>query len=82
MYMALPNYANNWKRLGLADSDIAGGGSDKLIDALVAWGNEEALRRRVQEHLDAGATQVCIQPLSPPGTRGPDERVFEILAPH
>src|SRR5262245_14191832 len=81
MYMTLPNYANNWKRLGFSDSDIAGGGSDKLIDALVAWGNEEALRRRVQEHLDAGATQVCIQPLSPPGTRGPDERVFEALAP-
>jgi probable F420-dependent oxidoreductase len=81
MYMALPNYANNWKRLGFSDADIAGGGSDKLIDALVAWGNEAALRRRVQQHLDAGATQVCIQPLGPPGTRGPDERVFEALAP-
>jgi probable F420-dependent oxidoreductase len=80
-YMALPNYANNWKRLGFSDSDIAGGGSDKLIDALVVWGNEEALRRRVQEHLDAGATQVCIQPLTPPGTRAPDERAFEALAP-
>jgi probable F420-dependent oxidoreductase len=81
LYMTLPNYANNWKRLGFADSDIAGGGSDRLIDALVAWGDEDALRRRVREHLDAGATQVCIQPLSPPGTRGPDERVFEALAP-
>jgi probable F420-dependent oxidoreductase len=80
-YMALPNYANNWKRLGFSDSDIAGGGSDKLIDALVAWGDEEALRRRVQEHLEAGATQVCIQPLTPPGTRAPDERAFEALAP-
>jgi probable F420-dependent oxidoreductase len=81
LYMALPNYANNWKRLGFGEGDLAGSGSDKLIDALVAWGDEQALRRRVQEHLDAGATQVCIQPLSPPGTRGPDERVFEALAP-
>jgi probable F420-dependent oxidoreductase len=81
LYMALPNYANNWKRLGFTDADIAGGGSDKLMDALVAWGDEEALRRRVREHLDAGATQVCIQPLSPPGTRGPDLRAFEALAP-
>jgi probable F420-dependent oxidoreductase len=81
IYMSLPNYRNNWLRLGFSESDIAGEGSDKLIDAIVAWGNEEALRRRVQEHLDAGATQVCIQPLSPPDSRGPDERVLEALAP-
>jgi probable F420-dependent oxidoreductase len=81
MYMALPNYANNWRRLGFGESDLAGDGSDKLIDAIVAWGNEEALRRRVQEHLDAGATQVCIQALGPPGATGPDERALEALAP-
>jgi len=81
MYMALPNYANNWRRLGFSQSDIAGEGSDKFIDAIVAWGNEEALRRRVQEHLDAGATQVCIQPLGAPGTTGADERALEALAP-
>jgi probable F420-dependent oxidoreductase len=63
-YLGLPNYANNWRRLGYTEDDIADGGSDRLVDALVAWGDEAALRARVQEHRDAGADHVCVQVLT------------------
>ena len=63
-YLALPNYANNWKRQGFTDDDIANGGSDRLVDALVVWGDESAIAKRVQEHRDAGADHVCIQVLT------------------
>lgn len=63
-YLALPNYSNNWKRHGFTDDDIADGGSDRLVDALFAWGDESAIAARVKEHRDAGADHVCIQVLS------------------
>ena len=63
-YMGLPNYSNNWRRLGFGDDDLADGGSDRLVDALIAWGDEEALAARVQEHRDAGASHVCVQVLT------------------
>ena len=63
-YLGLPNYANNWRRLGYTEDDIADGGSDRLVDALVAWGDEAALAARVQEHRDAGADHVCVQVLT------------------
>eukprot|EP01041_Mallomonas_annulata_P037204 gene37204-60453_t len=50
----LPNYSNNWKRQGFTDDDIANGGSDRLVDALVVWGDEAAIAARVQQHRDAG----------------------------
>jgi probable F420-dependent oxidoreductase len=62
-YLGLPNYSNNWKRIGLTDDDLADGGSDRLVDALVAWGSEDAIAARVKEHRDAGADHVCIQAL-------------------
>lgn len=62
-YLGLENYARNLRRLGFGDSDLSGGGSDRLLDALVAWGDVEAIRSRVREHLEAGADHVCIQPL-------------------
>lgn len=81
-YMVLPNYCNNWKRLGFTDADIADGGSDKLIDAIVAWGDEKAIADRVQAHRDAGATHVCIQPLKSGGAFGEvDWDVLEACAP-
>jgi probable F420-dependent oxidoreductase len=80
-YMRLENYVNNWRRLGFGDDDLAGGGSDRLIDANVAWGNEEAIRRRIQEHWDAGADHICLQSISPDGSRRPDEKVLSLLAP-
>ncbi len=82
MYAGLPNYANNWKRLGFSDDDIANGGSDKLIDGLVAWGDEKAIADRVQAHRDAGADHVCIQPLKAGGGVGEvDWNALEVLAP-
>src|SRR4051812_6322272 len=62
-YLGLPNYTNNWKRAGFADDDLAGGGSDRLVDALVAWGDEDAIAARVRAQRDAGASHVCIQAL-------------------
>jgi probable F420-dependent oxidoreductase len=63
-YLGLPNYSNNWKRQGFTDDDIANGGSDRLVDALVVWGDEATIAARVQQHRDAGADHVCIQVLT------------------
>ena len=60
-YLALPNYANNLRRLGWSDEDIANDGSDRLIDAVIAWGDVDAIVARVKDHLDAGADHVCVQ---------------------
>lgn len=85
-YFTLPNYLNNWKRMGYTDDDCANGGSDRLIDDTVAWGDEGALIRRIEEHWQAGADHVCIQPLSAaPGGKAPsasgyDEKLLAALA--
>jgi probable F420-dependent oxidoreductase len=63
-YLTLPNYTNNWLRLGFTDADLAGGGSDRLVDALVAWGDEDAVRARIEAHREAGADQVALQILN------------------
>jgi probable F420-dependent oxidoreductase len=62
-YLDTPNYVENLRRLGFTDADFEHGGSDALVDALIAAGDEDAVRARVQEHLDAGATQVAIHAL-------------------
>jgi probable F420-dependent oxidoreductase len=62
-YLELRNYANNWRRLGYAD-DIREGGSDRLVEAAVAWGDTDDVAARVREHLDAGADHVCVQLVS------------------
>jgi probable F420-dependent oxidoreductase len=81
-YLALENYVNNWRRLGFGDADFAGGGSDRLIDAVIAWGDEGAIRKRIQALWDAGADHVCIQPLPPDGARLKlDPRILDLLAP-
>jgi probable F420-dependent oxidoreductase len=64
-YLALPNYTDNWLRLGFTTADLAGGGSDRLVDALVAWGDAAAVRRAALAHLEAGADHVCLQVLDP-----------------
>ena len=63
LYFQLPNYVNNWRRLGYTDDDFTGGGSDRLVDGLVAWGDEARVMERLQAHHDAGADHVCIQVL-------------------
>src|SRR5207237_2602705 len=72
---------NALRRLGFGDDDFAGGGSDRFIDANVAWGNESAIRKRIAEHWEAGADHVCIQSISPDGSRRPDDKVLALLAP-
>lgn len=63
LYLQLPNYVNNLRELGYGDQDFSNGGSDRLVDAIVAWGSVEDVASRIQEHLDAGADHVAIQPL-------------------
>ncbi|QFG27063.1 LLM class F420-dependent oxidoreductase [Actinomadura sp. WMMB 499] len=62
-YLSLPNYANNLVRSGFTTEDVEQV-SDRLFDALIAWGDEEAVKRRVDEHRDAGADHVCVQVLT------------------
>jgi len=63
-YLALPNYANNFLRLGFNEADFQNGGSDRLIDSIIAWGDLSAIRNRIQAHQSAGADHVCIQVLT------------------
>jgi len=79
-YLPLTNYRNNWLRLGFSDVDLAGGGSERFLDAMVAWGNEAAIRQRIAVHLEAGASHVCIQPLNPDGQPLPDFNALTVLA--
>jgi probable F420-dependent oxidoreductase len=64
-YMSLPNYVRAWDRLGFGPEERADGGSDRMVDAVVAWGGPEAIADRVGAHLDAGADHVCLQVLGP-----------------
>jgi probable F420-dependent oxidoreductase len=77
----LPNYKNNLLNLGWAEEDFADGCSDRLVDAIVAWGDEETIRSRIEGHLRAGANHVCILPLRSDSEPLPDLRAVEALAP-
>jgi probable F420-dependent oxidoreductase len=66
-YFDLPNYTNSWRRLGFTEDDVAAPGSDRLIDAIVAWGSPDTVAARLAEHLEAGADQVAVQPLAAEG---------------
>ena len=69
IYQGLPNYRNNWLRMGLTEQDI-NELSDRFSDTSFAWGNANAIKTRIQEHMDAGATHVCLQPVNPNGNFG------------
>jgi len=69
--IGLPNYVHNMNRLGFTDADIANGGSDRLVDAIVAWGNMDAVVKRVRAHHNAGADHVCVQVLTADATSLP-----------
>jgi len=73
IYLGLPNYTNNLLRLGFTEADFADGGSDRLVDAIVVWGDEETIAARVQAHHDAGADHVAVQLLAPLGEGIPIE---------
>jgi probable F420-dependent oxidoreductase len=71
-YVGLPNYTNNLKRFGLTDEDFAEpGGSDRLVDTIVAWGDLDTIKARVRAHHDAGADHVCVQVIPPVATDVP-----------
>jgi probable F420-dependent oxidoreductase len=79
-YMVLPNYRNNWLRLGFTEADLAGGGSDRFIDAMVLWGDAATVRKGLRAHFDAGATHVCLQPVHPDGEFALRDSMLEALA--
>jgi probable F420-dependent oxidoreductase len=79
IYMGLPNYVNNWRRMGFGDDDFASGGSNRLVDAVIVWGDEKAIRARIDEHWQAGADHVCVQAIGQ--TALPDEHLLGLLAP-
>lgn len=82
IYLPLPAYQRQWSAQGFDDNDWAGRGSDRLIDAFVAWGDRDAILERVEQHIEAGATQVQLGVNSAGGTgsRGPWD-LLEALAP-
>ena len=81
MGLSLPNYRNSLIRQGFAASDFEPGLSDRLIEALVALGDADAIERRLREHVDAGADHVCIHPLHPEAKSEPHWPTLEALAP-
>jgi len=79
--LAFPNYQKNLDWLGYTSADLEAGGSDRLIDDLVVWGDEAALHAGVKAHLDAGASHVCVHTVNPDGSRVPHLPTLEALAP-
>ncbi len=71
-YMSLPAYHRVWSSLGFEEADWSDGGSDRLIDAICAWGNPDRVKQRLEEYLDAGATQLVIYPCNPGEDYKPD----------
>jgi probable F420-dependent oxidoreductase len=80
-YLAIGHYIHRLKNLGFNDEDFANGGSDRLVDAIVAWGDEGRIRERLDAQFKVGATPVCIIPLRSDGGPGADDRALEALAP-
>lgn len=83
MYLALPNYTNNLRRLGWGDADLLGGGSDRLVDALIPWGSPEQVAAGVRQHVEAGADEVAVQVLGGGGDfpRAGFRALAEVLLP-
>jgi probable F420-dependent oxidoreductase len=79
-YLALPNYANNLRSLGFGEDDLRGGGSDRLVDAVVCWGDLDQVARKARRHHEAGADHVCIQVVGGPLTTFPIDS-YRALAP-
>ena len=81
IYNRLPNYRNNWLRIGFSESELEGGGNERFLDSMVLWGSEDTIRRGLQAHVDAGATQIVIQPLDPEGKPTPDWNALKTFRP-
>ena len=78
--MVLPNYRNNWLRLGFTEADLANGGSDRFIDAMCLWGDANAIKKGLRAHFDAGATHVCLQLVHADGDLEGRDRMLAALA--
>ncbi len=78
--MALPNYRNNWLRLGFTEAELEGGGSDRFIDAMVLHGDAAAIKAGLRAHFDAGATHVCLQPVHAEGDWAARDAMIAALA--
>lgn len=81
IYLAIEHYLYRLRKIGFTDVDFANGGSDRLVDAIVAWGSEDQLRERIANQFKVGATHVSILPLRSDGKPGPGEQVIAALAP-
>jgi probable F420-dependent oxidoreductase len=81
IYLRAPNYLRSLKNAGFTDEDTANGGSDRLVDAIVAWGTADKIQERIDAHRKAGATHVCILPVRADGKPLPDMKAVEALAP-
>lgn len=79
-YLVLPNYRNSWLRQGFTEPEIAGGGSDRFIDAMVLWGDADTVRRGLRAHFSAGATHVCLQPVHEEGDFAARDQMLAALA--
>jgi probable F420-dependent oxidoreductase len=73
LYLTLPNYVRTWGRLGYGEDDLAGGGSDRLVDAIYALGSVDRVGERLREHLAAGADHVCLRVVTNAPMLGADE---------
>lgn len=80
-YMPLPNYFKNWFRLGFTEDDLKNGGSDRLMDAMLLWGDKARIKAKLDEYFEGGADQVVLQPIRPDGEPGPDWDALEAFAP-
>ena len=79
-YMTLDNYRNNWLRIGFTEADLADGGSNTFIDAMVLWGTADKVKEGLRAHFAAGATHVAIQPVHAEGDRAARDAIMAALA--
>ena len=82
IYLQVDHYVQRFKEVGFTDADIANGGSDRLVDAVVAWGDAAKIRESITAYYKAGASHVCLMPLRSEGGMNPDEQAIEVLAPN
>lgn len=80
-YMALPNYRNNWFRLGFTEDEVTGEGAPRFLDAMVVWGGEKQIGNCIEAHREAGADQVVLQAFKPDGGTGSDPKALDAFAP-
>ena len=79
-YMTLPNYRNNWLRLGFTEAELENGGNDRFIDAMVLSGTADQVRAGLRAHFTAGATHVCLQPVHADGDWTHSDAMIAALA--